>query len=312
MVLLVGTFDGLFAVPEDDDITPERLLDATVHRLHSTTDGCIAATASGLYRTADGRSWDHVADLPGAAVSTAVSPDGECWYVGTDPAAVYVSTDDGASWHELDALQSVPDRERWRDRAPGDDASVRTMAVHPGAPDRLAVGIEPGGVYLSVDGGETWSARSAGVHDDVHHLLALGADEYVAACGNGIYRTADAGRTWLRQDTDFRDFWFNYFRESCHHDGTLYTAANGWGPAAPGGALFEAHDGGEVDRLPYPGENESFVVSWAVGDETVYAGTMDVRDGFGQYEPARILRREERGWFEAARVPAGARALATI
>jgi len=186
------------------------------------------------------------------------------------------------------------------------------MAAHQDAPERLAVGIEPGGVYLSVDGGETWSARSAGVHDDVHHLLALGADEYVAACGNGLYRTDDAGRTWLRQDTDFRDFWFNYFRESHSHEGTLYASANGWGPVAPGGALFEVTDDGTVERYPYPGENESFVISWAVQDGTVYAGTMDVRDGFGQYEPARILRREERGWFESGTVPAGARTLATV
>lgn len=311
MVLLVGTFDGLFALNEDGT-GPERQLDATVHRLHAVEDGCIAATETGLYRTTDGRTWDHVAEFPGAVVATAVSPDSDRWYVGTDHAAVHLSTDDGASWRELDALQSLPDRERWRDRAPGDDASVRTMAVHQDAPERLAVGIEPGGVYLSVDGGETWSARSAGVHDDVHHLLALGADEYVAACGNGLYRTDDAGRTWLRQDTDFRDFWFNYFRESRSHEGTLYASANGWGPVAPGGALFEVADDGTVERYPYPGENESFVISWAVQDGTVYAGTMDVRDGFGQYEPARILRREERGWFESGTVPAGARTLATV
>lgn len=311
MALLVGTFDGVFALPEDDDASPERRLDATVHRLRSTTDGCIAATESGLYRTADGDDWTRVGELPGAAVSTAVSPDGDRWYVGTDPAAVHVSTDGGEHWRELDALQSLPDRDRWRDRAPGDDASVRTMAVHPNAPDRLAVGIEPGGVYLSVDGGETWSERSAGVHDDVHHLLALGADEYVAACGNGLYRTDDAGRTWLRRDTDFRDFWFNYFRETFAHEGTLYAAANGWGPAAPGGALFEA-GGDEAERLPYPGEHESFVVSWALHDGSVHAGTMTVTDGFGQYEPARVLRREDRGWFEVATVPAGARTMATV
>lgn len=312
MALLVGTFDGVFLLSDGPAETPERRLDAKVHRLRSTDDGCIAATASGLYRTSDGREWTHVAEFPGEAVSTVVSPNGDSWYVGTKPAAVHVSTDDGESWHELDRLKSLPDRDRWHDRAPGGAASVRTMAVHPGAPERLAVGIEPGGVYLSVDGGETWSARSDGVHDDVHHLLALDADEYVAACGNGLYRTDDAGRTWRRRDTDFRDFWFNYFRETLRHDGTFYAAANGWGPADPGGALFETTDDGDPRRLPYPGEDESFVVSWAVHDGTVYAGTMDVTDGFGQHEPARLLRREQHGWFEAGTVPAAARTLATV
>ncbi|WP_257298887.1 hypothetical protein [Haloarchaeobius sp. FL176] len=96
MVLLVGTFDGLFALNEDGT-GPERQLDATIHRLHAVEDGCIAATETGLYRTTDGRTWDHVAEFPGAVVATAVSPDSDRWYVGTDHAAVHLSTDDGAS-----------------------------------------------------------------------------------------------------------------------------------------------------------------------------------------------------------------------
>ncbi|WP_435345433.1 WD40/YVTN/BNR-like repeat-containing protein [Haloarchaeobius sp. HRN-SO-5] len=310
MSLLIGTLGGAYLLPNDGS-DPIRTLDATVHRLRSFDVGCFAATSEGLYRTTDGQTWQSVGTSTCDVTSVVLSPDGERLYVGMKPAAVYVTSDEGATWSELDSLQTLPDRDRWRDRAQGEGACVRTMVVHPNAPDRLAVGIEPGGVYLSVDGGETWTSRSNGVHDDVHHLLALDVDEYVAACGNGFYRTEDAGRTWVRQDTDFRDFWYTYFRETIRHDGTLYTAANGWGPAEPSGALFEV-TGDDVARVPYPGENDSFVVSWAEDRGTLYAGTMDVTDGFGRYDPGRILRRESSGWFEVATVPAAPRTLATV
>ncbi|WP_267642539.1 WD40/YVTN/BNR-like repeat-containing protein [Haloarchaeobius amylolyticus] len=314
MGLLIGTLDGLFHVGDGFE-TVERPLEERVNRLHVFGDEALAATSAGLYHSEGGWEWTKVESFAGPVHSMATTPDGDCWYVGISPAAVYVSEDGGETWTESASFQNLPSRDRWRDRAPGNDATVRTMAVHSGAPDRLAVGVEPGGVFVSVDGGATWNERCAGVHDDVHHLLALGVDEYLAATGNGLYGTDDAGRTWLRQDTDFRDFWFNYFRETVAHDGTLYAAANGWGPASPGGALFEASvdgTGREATRVPYPGEKESFVVSWAVDDDQVYAGTMRIQDGFEQHAPGQVLRREEHGWIQVGEVPAAARSLATI
>ncbi|WP_435363195.1 WD40/YVTN/BNR-like repeat-containing protein [Haloarchaeobius sp. DYHT-AS-18] len=314
MGLLIGTPGGLFRTSDGFE-TVERTLDARVNRLRVFDAGAFAATPAGLYHSEDGWEWTKLESFAGPVHSMAVSPDEAYWYVGIRPAAVYVSEDGGSTWAESDGFQNLPSRDRWRDRAPGDDATVRTMAVHSSAPDRLAVGVEPGGVFVSVDGGSTWNDRTAGVHDDVHHLLALEIDEYLAATGNGLYRTTDAGRSWLRQDTDFRDFWFNYFRESIAHDGTLYTAANGWGPSAPGGAIFETpvdETGREATRVPYPGEKESFVVSWAADEDDIYAGTLRIDDGFQQRAPGRILRREEHGWIQVGEVPTAARTLATI
>ncbi|WP_435361310.1 WD40/YVTN/BNR-like repeat-containing protein [Haloarchaeobius sp. DFWS5] len=309
MTLVIGTHDGVYRVTDGFD-TVERTLDATVHRVRRFDAGLFAAADTGLYRSPDGVEWAKVESFAGEVVSTAVSPTGSHWYVGTKPAALYVSEDEGVTWNEVESFQGLPSRERWRDRAPGDDAGVRTIAIHQGAPDRLVVGVEPGGVHSSVDRGRTWNERCDGVHDDVHHVLAQGVDEYVASTGGGLYRTTDAGRTWLRQDTDFRDFWFTYFREAFHHDGTLYVAANGWGPAQPGGALLEWPDDEDVpNRVPYPGEKDSFVVSWAVDDGELYAGTMDVTDGFGQHEEARVLKRIDTGWMEVGRVPASARSM---
>jgi photosystem II stability/assembly factor-like uncharacterized protein len=311
MSLLVGTLDGVYRFDADFEGTVP-VLDVATNRLRTFDGfGTFAATSDGLYRSNDGNDWQRVGEFAGGVESVAVSPDGNRWFAGTNPAAVYVSEDDGETWTECESLQRLSDRDRWRDRARGGDAAVRTMAVHPEAPDRLTIGVDPGGVYVSVDRGETWAARRDGVHDDVSHLLSLGVDEYLASCRNGLYRTTDAGRTWLRVDTDSRDFWFNDFREALQYEDTRYTAASGWGPAAPGGGLFETRDG-ETKRLPYPGEKDSFVVSWTVHEGSVYAGTMAVADDFEPYDEARILRREETGWFEVCTVPAAALSLATI
>ncbi|WP_435335285.1 WD40/YVTN/BNR-like repeat-containing protein [Haloarchaeobius sp. TZWWS8] len=315
MGLCIGTADGIYLAQDGFD-SLERTLDATVHRVRRFDDTLFAAASEGLYRSTNGTEWTRIGRFEGEVCSVVVSPSGNEWYVGTRPAAVYVSTDEGESWTEIESFQTVPDRDRWRDRAPGDDAGVRTMAVHRAAPDRLIVGIEPGGVCISVDGGSTWSERSVGLHDDVHHLLTLGRDEYVAATGNGLYRSTDSGRTWVRQDTDYRDHWFTHFRESAEHGSTLYTAATGLGPAEGKGALLEWEaDAAVPHRLPYPGENDSFVVSWVVDEGRLFAGTMRATgeverdEGIEPTAEGRVLRRTQTGWLEVGRVPAAPRSM---
>lgn len=248
-----------------------------------------------------------------------MSPDGEHCYAGTYPARVYrlavTDWNDSVSsdWAESTAFLDLPDRERWANRSPREEGSqVRTLAVHPDAPERIVAGVEVGGVAVSDDRGETWHERSYGVHDDVHHLLTLGPDEWVASCGNGMYRTRDAGRTWARRDTDFRDFWFNYHREAIEHDGRLYTAAMGWGPEEGHGAIFTTHEDGTPERVPFPGSDSSFVLSWTADDSRLFAGTMGVAEGFEQHELADVLVYEGGAWSVAGTVPAGVKSTIVI
>jgi hypothetical protein len=306
MTIVAGTLDGAYRVSTEDG-TAERTTDATVYRVHEGPDGgVLAGTDDGVLRSADGREWTRRGDLR-AGVRAVLTTD-DAWYAGADGPAVYRSADSGDTWTACAELDDLGDR----DRSPGDDAVVRTLATVDGT---LLAGIEADGVVASPDGGDTWRDRSDGIHDDLHHLL-VDDGAVLAACGNGCYRSTDAGRSWRRLDVDFRDFWFNYHREAALHDGAYHLGANGWGPEAPGGRLIElpvdAADGRDSAVVDYPGEDESFPVGWTRVDGTLYAGTMDVTDGFGQHDPGWILRRGDDGWERAVEVPAAPRSLAAL
>ena len=175
---------------------------------------------------------------------------------------------------------------------------------HPETPDRLIAGVEVGGVHLSEDRGETWTERRDGVHDDVHHVLILGSDEYVASCGDGLYRTRDAGQSWTRLDTDLDH---RYFREAFTFDGRLYAAAarsspETWsGDSGADAILVESTDSGEMMGIvSYPGGPAEAILVWAAVDGDVLAGTND----------GRLISRDEDGtWADAGTVPAGIRSI---
>ena len=184
----------------------------TVHVVQSSPSGVLAATDGGLFHRRGGEWYD--ASVPRTPVTAvAVAPDGQHCYAGTSPADVYRCpvtdwTTPLEGWRGGDVFATVPDQDRWRDRSPRDrGAQVRTLAVTPAAPRRIFAGVEVGGVLRSDNPGESWTNRSRGVHDDVHHLL-VHDDRLIAACGNGLYQTGgDASETaWHRLDTNFREF----------------------------------------------------------------------------------------------------------
>jgi photosystem II stability/assembly factor-like uncharacterized protein len=306
MGLVIGTREGVFRSVKGDLEDTDRVLDAgdTLRVRAFSNHGVFAATRVGLFRSTDrGSTWKDLGVPREEVFSVVASPDGESLFAGTHPAHLYRSSDDGESWAELAGFQDLPSRGEWYTPRHRDEAHVRSLGVHPDAPDRVVAGVEVGGVHVSEDGGETWSERRDSLHDDVHHVLVRGPEKYVASCGGGLYATTDAGRSWRRLDSDLDH---RYFREAFSHDGRLYVAAargppGTWsGESGASAAIFESTDGGETfDSTAYPGGPEEVVLAWSALDGRVLAGT----------NGGRVLVRERDGWETIGEVPAPIRSL---
>lgn len=320
-MLFAGTGDGVYRISNTDSTDDyEHVLETDrVMRVRAfdAVSGVFAATKSGLYHSLDGSEWVDLGVPRKEVYSVCVSPSGERLYAGTHPAHMYVSTsfdlgssDRSCEWRELTGFQEVPSRGEWHTPRHRNEAHVRSLGTHPDAPERVIAGVEVGGVHVSDDEGETWSERRIEAFDtsysnDVHHVLIVERDRYIASNGGGLYRTTDAGRSWTRIDDDIDH---SYFREAFIADGRLYAAAardppGTWGgELGPDAALFESTDGGNTfDAVSYPGGPEEFVLAWTV-DDAVFAGT---RGGW-------VLRRTDGEWTDVGRLPSSIRSLMSL
>jgi photosystem II stability/assembly factor-like uncharacterized protein len=309
--LLIGTNKGVYRTLIQKSGKPERVLDSnTILRLKQFGEEIYAATRSGLFRSNDGgETWKNL-NVPRTEVYSVVkNSDGSRLYAGTHPAHLYVSEDNGISWQELKGLQELPSRDSWRLPRHRNEAHVRSLGVHPDAPGRLIAGIEVGGVHVSEDNGETWTERRDGLQNDIHHVLILGAEEYIASTGGGLYRTRDSGRSWTRLDENLDH---SYFREAFKTNGHLFAAAARQSPPHWSGgrgtdaALFESTDGGDsFQSVPYPGRPQDFVLAWTAikADENdVFAGT---RNG-------NVLQRINGKWTSFGTVSSSIRSLIIV
>ncbi|WP_436343556.1 glycosyl hydrolase [Natronorubrum sp. FCH18a] len=318
MTVLIGTQDGVYRSQSGDLEDVERVLDSSVTLSVRSFEnrGSFVASKTGLYRSADeGKSWERLGVPRTEVYAIAVSPDGNRLYAGTHPAHLYVSTDDGKTWLELEGFQDLPSRGRWHTPRHRGRSHVRSLGVHPDRPNRLVAGVEVGGVHVSDDYGETWAERRHGLQAvrqddlqyDVHHVLVETADEYVVSCGGGLYRTRDTGHSWTRLDVDPDR---SYFQEALSYRGTLYAAAQTLPPTLPMGtryrkrdvnaSLFESMDGGDsFESKSYPGSPDEFVYAWAAVDGRVLAGTTE----------GRVIVRENDNWTTLGHVPGWIRSI---
>lgn len=164
--LLLGTTEGVYRAPAANLDDAELVLDAgnTLRVRTFENLGSFAATKTGLYHSADGgASWTNL-DVPRTQVdSVVVSPDGSRLYAGSPPGHIYVSSDSGDTWSELEGFRALPSRGRWGTPRHGGRAHVRSLGVHPDTPHRLIAGVEVGGVHVSEDDGVTWTERRNGL-----------------------------------------------------------------------------------------------------------------------------------------------------
>jgi photosystem II stability/assembly factor-like uncharacterized protein len=80
---------------------------------------------------------------------------------GVEDAALFRTTDGGASWHELPGLRNHESGSRWQPGAGG--MCLHTIIQDPKNPGRIVIAISAAGAFRSDDGGETWKPINKGL-----------------------------------------------------------------------------------------------------------------------------------------------------
>ncbi len=131
-------------------------------------------------------------------------------FLGIDPATLYRSDDEGASWTGLPGINDHPTRPKWNPGAGG--MCLHTILLDPTNPRTMYVGISAAGTFRSDDGGERWIPMNRGVSADflpdkhpevgycVHKVALDGADASTLFRQDhcGIYVSRDRGDRWTR------------------------------------------------------------------------------------------------------------------
>ncbi len=146
-----------------------------------------------------------------AVWSLAPSPaeEGVVW-AGTEPSALFRSTDGGESFDLVRALWDHPHREQWQAGFGGQ--AIHTLLPHPTDPQQLTVAMSTGGVYRTFDGGDSWAPANTGIKaefmpGDIQypefgqcvHKVARDAHDpsrLYAQNHGGVYRSDDGGDQW--------------------------------------------------------------------------------------------------------------------
>lgn len=132
-------------------------------------------------------------------------------YLGTEPAAIFVTSDEGSSFQELKGLSDHPSRSTWQGGGKGSkNPFLHTVLVDPEDTSHLTVGISCAGVFQSYDGGNSWTPTNKGlkafylpdsdveVGHDPHCMQIPASNPQVVWQQNhcGVYRSENKGKDW--------------------------------------------------------------------------------------------------------------------
>ncbi|MCM5681212.1 exo-alpha-sialidase [Schlegelella sp. S2-27] len=135
---------------------------------------------------------------------------GTVW-AGTLPGGLFRSEDFGDSWQLVESLWNRPERPQWFGGG-YDVPGIHSICPHPQHTGEVLVAISCGGVWVTRDGGESWSLQARGMRaaymppeaaedgntQDPHRVVRCPAQPEVLWCQhhNGIWRSSDNAATW--------------------------------------------------------------------------------------------------------------------
>jgi len=196
----------------------------------------------------------------------------------------------------MGVFESLDGGDTWKKRMEGmkEIIMVVTLAIEPGRPNMLYAGTS-GGVYKSVDGGRRWQKANHGLisPDLLSSSRALMVNSLVidpvkpaeiiyAATLKGLYKSTDAGGSWLRIGENLPDQMINVI--AVDPEGALYTAGRQ--------GVFKSTDRGTSWKASNDGLHSLNIRSLAISPvdrSTIYVGTNGTglyrsHDGGGHWE----------------------------
>jgi photosystem II stability/assembly factor-like uncharacterized protein len=87
--------------------------------------------------------------------------DPDLVYAGVEDAAIFKTTDGGATWSEMPGLRGHGSGPKWQPGAGG--LCLHTIVLHPKDPKRMFIAISAAGAFRTDDGGESWKAINQGL-----------------------------------------------------------------------------------------------------------------------------------------------------
>jgi hypothetical protein len=300
--LVAGTADGVWRIRISD--SGELAVVASALNGQAIRGIAIHPGKPDTYFVAAGlRGWGlHITKDRGQTFSSLGFEDYWCWdvavdpadsarlLVGTEPPMLWESLDNGITWRDFRAIDSVPSRGNWTFfHAPFHAGHLHGIALSEERPERILVGVEHGGLLLSQDGGDRWRDVMPGA--DLHRIEIHPGDpdRIFAAAGNGLFLSEDGGEVWKQVDQLFGRYVHGIVIDSANprrmfvyidsRQNPIFRSENGgesWEPSGTGlpasrpadplrlhpsepGTLFYAADSGEGSTL-YISEDDG--VTW--------------------------------------------------
>lgn len=137
-------------------------------------------------------------------------------WAGTLPGGLFRSSDRGESWTLISSLWNKPERKHWFGGG-YDVPGIHSICVDPRSSSHLLLGISCGGVWQSLDGGDSWVLAAKGMHanymppeladdqniQDPHLINRCHQVPDVIWCQhhNGIWRSTDDAASWQQLNT---------------------------------------------------------------------------------------------------------------
>ncbi|HUN83986.1 MAG TPA: hypothetical protein VMU48_06385 [Terracidiphilus sp.] len=131
-------------------------------------------------------------------------------YAGVEDAAIFRSTDGGASWHELPGLRGHGTGPNWQPGAGG--MCLHSILLDPSNSDRIYIAISAAGAFRTDDGGKSWKPINKGLYSKyipnptaeighcVHHIALHPSRPDVLFMQKhwDVMRSDNAGDNWTK------------------------------------------------------------------------------------------------------------------